>query len=73
MIVSHSAGNWGFYTIIAMLPKYMADYQGKQIKEIGVMSSLPYVLQTLTILAATALADYMQVYETTKLHVFIKK
>ena len=43
----------------------MADYQGKQIKEIGIMSSLPYVLQTLTILAATALADYMQVNEVT--------
>ena len=39
----------------------MADYQGKQIKEIGVMSSLPYILQTGTILLATALADMLQV------------
>ena len=61
MIMCHSAGNWGFYTIISLLPKYMADYQGKQIKEIGVMSSLPYVLQTVTILIATALADMLQV------------
>lgn len=61
MIMCHTAGNWGFYTIISLLPKYMADYQGKQIKEIGVMSSLPYILQTGTILLATALADMLQV------------
>ena len=59
MVVCHATSGWGQYTIVVLLAKYMFDYQGKQIKEIGFMTSLPFIVQAVTNVVATFAADYL--------------
>ena len=59
MVVCHATSGWGQYTIVVLLAKYMFDYQGKQIKEIGFMTSLPFIVQAGTNVVATFAADYL--------------
>ena len=60
MIVCHTVGNWGFYSFINLMPKFMGNYQQYDIKSIGWMTSIPYLLQTVTVLCATWLSDYLR-------------
>ena len=39
----------------------MGNYQQYDIKSIGWMTSIPYLLQTVTVLCATWLSDYLRV------------
>ena len=32
MIIGHTTSNWGQYTILTLLPKYIADFQGFDVK-----------------------------------------
>ena len=59
MVICHATSGWGQYTIVVLLAKYMFDYQGKQIKEIGFMTSLPFIVQAFTNVFATFAADYL--------------
>ena len=59
MVVCHATSGWGQYTIVVLLAKYMFDYQGKQIKEIGFMTSLPFIVQAATNIFSTFAADYL--------------
>ena len=61
MIVCHTVGNWGFYSIINMMPKFMGNYQQYDVKQIGWMSAIPYLLQTVTVLGATWFSDFLRV------------
>jgi cyanate permease len=38
MMICHTSSNWGQYTIMTLLPKYLADYQGFNIKSSGWIS-----------------------------------
>ena len=37
MMICHTSSNWGQYTIMTLLPKYLADYQGFNIKSSNLM------------------------------------
>ena len=71
MIVCHTVGNWGFYSFINLMPKFMGNYQQYDIKSIGWMTSIPYVLQTVTVLCATWLSDHLRVRTNYFLFIFL--
>ena len=43
------------------MPKFMGNYQQYDVKQIGWMSAIPYLLQTVTVLGATWFSDFLRV------------
>ncbi|CAG5038399.1 unnamed protein product [Parnassius apollo] len=42
-VISHCGQNWGFFTLMTEMPTYMAKVLGVNLKNNGVLSSLPYL------------------------------
>ncbi|XP_018336577.1 sialin isoform X2 [Agrilus planipennis] len=57
IIVSHFSENWGFYTLLTQLPKFMKEALHFDLASSGVMSALPYLAMSIFTLISGYLAD----------------
>jgi ACS family sodium-dependent inorganic phosphate cotransporter len=58
--VSHLSENWGFYTLLTQLPKFMKDILNFDLGQTGFMSALPYLAMGIVIPIAGYIADWLQ-------------
>ncbi|XP_074600895.1 putative inorganic phosphate cotransporter isoform X2 [Brevipalpus obovatus] len=45
IVIAHFGQNWGFYTLLFELPTYLKTILGLDIKQNGLISGMPYLLQ----------------------------
>lgn len=67
IIVTHGCSVFGYFTVVNQLPTYMKYILDFNIKENGLLSSLPYLGKYFFALATSSLADYLR--RTNKLSV----
>ena len=58
--IAQSAGNWGYYTLLTCLPKYMRDVLQFDMTQNGILSALPYIAAWLFMTAGGQLADLLR-------------
>ncbi|KAK3788190.1 hypothetical protein RRG08_020896 [Elysia crispata] len=58
--VAHFCYNWGFYTLLTCLPKYMKSILKFDMKENGLLSALPYLVLWIMQNACGILADFIR-------------
>jgi len=54
------ANNWGYYTLLTCLPKYMHDVLQFDITQNGILSGLPYIASWLLMIGGGQLADWLR-------------
>ncbi|XP_024946938.1 putative inorganic phosphate cotransporter isoform X2 [Cephus cinctus] len=59
IIVTHGCSVFGYFTVVNQLPTYMKYILKFNIKENGLLSSLPYLGKYLFAIATSSLADYL--------------
>lgn len=59
LIAAQIGHDWGFFTMVTDLPKYMSSVLHYSIKDNGYVSSLPYLVMWFCSLASSWLADWM--------------
>ncbi|KAK3908028.1 Putative inorganic phosphate cotransporter [Frankliniella fusca] len=59
LILTEVGHDWGFYTMITDLPKYMSDVQHYKISENGVLSALPFLCMWISSMLMSALGDFI--------------
>ncbi|UJR14673.1 hypothetical protein I4U23_001666 [Adineta vaga] len=59
LYIIHTCSNWGTYTFLTSIPKYMDEVLGFNIKFNGILSALPYVSQWLIINLSGVIADIL--------------
>lgn len=57
LIIAGAGHDWGAFTLISDLPKYMSDVLHFSVTENGFLSSIPFFGQWITSIAASVLAD----------------
>ncbi|CAB3221216.1 unnamed protein product [Arctia plantaginis] len=57
IIVAHCGQNWGFYTLMTEMPTYMAKVLNVNLKNNGILSSLPYLAMYLLSFVMGAMTD----------------
>uniref|UniRef100_A0A1L8DET6 Putative permease of the major facilitator superfamily protein n=2 Tax=Nyssomyia neivai TaxID=330878 RepID=A0A1L8DET6_9DIPT len=60
IILVHGASVFGFFTVVNQLPTYMKNVLHFNIKENGLLSSLPYLGKYIMAVCASYLADYLR-------------
>ncbi|KAF2887772.1 hypothetical protein ILUMI_18401, partial [Ignelater luminosus] len=60
VVVAHVSENWGFYTLLTQLPKFMKDILHFELGKTGIMSAIPYLAMSITLQFAGHLADWLQ-------------
>uniref|UniRef100_U5EX23 Putative permease of the major facilitator superfamily n=1 Tax=Corethrella appendiculata TaxID=1370023 RepID=U5EX23_9DIPT len=60
IILTHGASVFGYFTVVNQLPTYMKYILDFNIKENGLLSSLPYLGKYAMAVIASALADYLR-------------
>ncbi|KAF3708010.1 Sialin Membrane glycoprotein SP55 [Channa argus] len=60
IVVAHFSYNWTFYTLLTLLPTYMSDVLGFNIKENGILSALPYLGCAVFAVLSGQIADYLR-------------
>ncbi|KAJ8952110.1 hypothetical protein NQ314_007603, partial [Rhamnusium bicolor] len=61
IIASHFSENWGFYTLLTQLPKFMKHVLNFDLKDTGFMSALPYLAMAIMMQFSGQFADWFQV------------
>ena len=56
----HFANNWGFYTLLTCLPKYMRDVLQFDMTQNGMLSALPYIATWFLMIGGGQLADWLR-------------
>ncbi|KAE8743199.1 hypothetical protein FOCC_FOCC011227 [Frankliniella occidentalis] len=59
LIFTEVGHDWGFYTMITDLPKYMSDVQHVKIADNGILSSLPFLSMWISSIVLSAFGDYI--------------
>ncbi|KAF7264750.1 hypothetical protein GWI33_022482 [Rhynchophorus ferrugineus] len=57
-VVSHFCENWGFYTMLTQLPKYLKDVYNFNLGKSGFLSALPYLAMAVMIQFSGQWADW---------------
>ncbi|XP_066584108.1 putative inorganic phosphate cotransporter [Prorops nasuta] len=60
IILTHGASVFGYFTVVNQLPTYMKYILNFNIKENGVLSSLPYLGKYIFAVSTSSLADYLR-------------
>lgn len=60
IVVAHFSENWGFYTLLTQLPKFMKDILDFDLRKAGFMSALPYLAMSIVLQLAGHFADFLQ-------------
>jgi len=58
--IAHFAVNWGFYTMLTCLPKYMRDVLQFDMTQNGISSALPYIGTWFVMTGGGQLADWLR-------------
>lgn len=58
--LAHFGSNWIYYTFLTIIPSYLATILMYDIKKNGLISSLPYLLTTITSCLASVYADVLR-------------
>lgn len=58
--LAHFGSNWIYYTFLTVIPTYLATVLMFDIKKNGLLSSLPYLLTTITSCLASVYADVLR-------------
>ncbi|XP_066250400.1 sialin-like [Euwallacea similis] len=61
IIMSHFSENWGFYTLLTQLPKYLKQVYDYELEKSGFLSALPYLLMSILIQFSGQWADWLLV------------
>ncbi|XP_044751573.1 vesicular glutamate transporter 1-like isoform X2 [Coccinella septempunctata] len=61
IIAANFSENWGFYTFLTQLPKYMKDILEFDIAHTGFMAALPYLVMSIMLLLSGHIADWFLV------------
>lgn len=59
IIVAQIGHDWGFFIMVSDLPKYMKEVLGFNVYDVGLYSSLPYLLMWVVSLSSGVLCDYL--------------
>ncbi|KYN02580.1 Putative inorganic phosphate cotransporter [Cyphomyrmex costatus] len=59
LIAAQIGHDWGFFTLVTDLPKYMSSVLGYSIKSNGLVSALPYLIMWFCSIGSSWLADWM--------------
>ncbi|XP_025833023.1 sialin [Agrilus planipennis] len=59
IIFSHFCENWGFYTLLTQLPRFMREMLNFDISSSGILSALPYVAMSICTVLSGFLADLL--------------
>jgi len=59
LIIAQVGHDWGFFTLVTDLPKYMSSVLKYSIKSNGLVSALPYLIMWFCSIASSWLADWM--------------
>ncbi|KAK9870669.1 hypothetical protein WA026_008229 [Henosepilachna vigintioctopunctata] len=57
IVAANFTENWGFYTFLTQLPKYMKDILNFDLAKTGIMTALPYLAMTIMLPLSGQLAD----------------
>lgn len=60
IVVAHFSENWGFYTLLTQLPKFMKDILHFELEKTGLMSAVPYLAMSIMLQFAGYFADWFQ-------------
>lgn len=60
IVFSHFSENWGFYTLLTQLPKFMKEILNFELGKTGFMSALPYLAMSIIIQISGHFADWLQ-------------
>lgn len=59
MVAAQIGHDWGFFTMVTDLPKYMKDVLKFNVKENGAWSSLPYIIMWCVSMGSGWLCDWL--------------
>ncbi|CAH2014332.1 unnamed protein product [Acanthoscelides obtectus] len=59
LVAAQIGHDWGFFTMVTDLPKYMSDVLKFDVKENGIWSSVPYVVMWLISMSSGWLCDWL--------------
>ena len=59
VLVAHTTHLYSMYTFIQLFPKYLGDVQGKSIKDIGFLASMPQALTVFLIIFGSNISDWL--------------
>lgn len=59
LIIAEVGHDWGLYTMVTDLPKYMSDVMHFNIAENGLLSALPYLVMWFVSLSSGVIADWV--------------
>ena len=59
ILVAHTTHLYSMYTFIQLFPKYLGDLQGKSIKDIGFLASMPQALTVFLIVFGSNISDWL--------------
>ncbi|XP_050311164.1 putative inorganic phosphate cotransporter isoform X3 [Anthonomus grandis grandis] len=59
LVITQIGHDWGFFTMVTDLPKYMKDVLKFNVSENGIWSSVPYIVMFFTSLASGWLSDFL--------------
>ncbi|XP_018652682.1 putative sialin (solute carrier family 17 member 5) (sodium/sialic acid cotransporter) (ast) (membrane glycoprotein hp59) [Schistosoma mansoni] len=59
ILICHVCFNWSFYSLITSMPTYMCRVLGFSMTENGLLSSIPYIAQSIVSLLAAYLSDFL--------------
>lgn len=59
--IAHFSYNWGYYTLLTQLPMYMRDILKYDLTKSGILSAVPYIVQTILIFITGYFADWLLV------------
>ncbi|KAK9870666.1 hypothetical protein WA026_008228 [Henosepilachna vigintioctopunctata] len=63
VVFAHFSENWGFYTLMTQLPKYMKDVLDFDLAKTGLMSALPYLAMSIMLPLSGQFGDWLIVKE----------
>ncbi|XP_044258785.1 vesicular glutamate transporter 2.2-like [Tribolium madens] len=69
IVVSHFTDNWGFYTLLTQLPKFMKEVLNFDLSTTGYLTAIPYLAMAIMIQVSGHLADRLmekKVFTTTQ-------
>jgi MFS transporter, ACS family, solute carrier family 17 (sodium-dependent inorganic phosphate cotransporter), other len=61
---THFCFNWGYYTLLTELPRYMVSILGFELSVSGYLSAIPFVFQMLFVIFTAWFADYLMIRGT---------
>lgn len=60
IVASHFSENWGFYTLLTNLPKFLKESLNFEVEKSGFISAIPYLTMGILLGVAGYLADWTQ-------------